>query len=201
MIPKRLARIVALCARELDALGADWAIGGAVAMAAHGYVRATQDVDLFIGDDARDDLLTALKAHRLPMVPAMEPFHYAIVPDRRHPDARVDLLFPALGIESLALMAARRERIGRHSWPMWPIAHIIAQKLTTDPRIDPARGIKDGHDLQSLRDHGLIDPRQVGELLDDIGDRGAKRRLAALVRPARTPVDPPPPRRTRRSEV
>jgi hypothetical protein len=38
-------------ARELDALGIDYAISGALALAAHGLVRATEDVDILIERD------------------------------------------------------------------------------------------------------------------------------------------------------
>src|SRR5687767_11340801 len=96
---KSVERIVLACAKELDALDADWAIGGAAAMAVHGYERATKDIDLFIGDDVREELLDRLRARALPILAAMPPIHYALVPNPRRPDERVDLLFPALGVE------------------------------------------------------------------------------------------------------
>jgi hypothetical protein len=57
------------CADELDALDADWAVAGATAMQVHGYTRATRDVDLFIGDDVRPELLARLRARAIPVKP------------------------------------------------------------------------------------------------------------------------------------
>jgi hypothetical protein len=54
---RALLRLLDVCAQQLDALEADWAIAGATALAVHGYERATKDIDLFMGDDAREALL------------------------------------------------------------------------------------------------------------------------------------------------
>jgi hypothetical protein len=173
-------------AKELEALDADWAVGGAVAMAAHGYTRETADVDLFIGDDVREELLARLAADdSLDLIELMEPFHYGVVEKGAATDARLDLLFPSLGIESLAVMAADRAPVFGESMPVWPLHHIVAAKLVTDPRVDPARAAKDAQDLRELRDRGLIDAARVHELLEDVGDRGARRRLRELTAPAR----------------
>lgn len=184
MITKPVARIVVACARELDRLGADWAIGGAVAMAAQGYVRATGDVDLFVGDDVRAELLAALRKRSIPVIETMEPVHYTIIPDRTKPDSRVDLLFPALGIETLAMMAATRLPLFGKRLPVWPLPHIVAHKLATDPEVDADRAAKDASDLRELRARGLVDTLKIAELLDDVRDGAAKTRLFELMRPA-----------------
>ncbi len=187
MTPK-VRRAVLQCARELDALGADWAVGGAVAMGVHGYERATADVDVFIADDVREELLERLTRRGMVPLAAMEPFHYTVVPDVKNPEARVDLLFPALGVESLALMAATRKELFGKLLPVWPLAHLVAHKLVTDPAVDPDRAAKDAGDLSELRARGLIDAEKVGELLDDVRDRGARARLAQLVRGSPAPA-------------
>jgi hypothetical protein len=77
-------------------------------------VRATKDVDLFIADDVRDRLLERLAARELAIEHVFPPFHFSIAPPGAvDPEARLDLLFPALGVESLALMAARPAVIDR----------------------------------------------------------------------------------------
>lgn len=172
--------------KALDDLEADWAVGGAVAMAAHGYTRETADVDVFIGDDVREELLARLAADEsLDVIELMAPFHYGVVQKGGSTAARLDLLFPALGIESLAVMAARRASVFGESIPIWPLPHIVAAKLVTDPQVDPARAAKDAQDLRELRDRGLIDVLRVHELLEDVRDRGARQRLAELTAPAR----------------
>jgi hypothetical protein len=40
MMRRDVARLLQICAEELDDLDADWAVGGATAMAVHGYERA-----------------------------------------------------------------------------------------------------------------------------------------------------------------
>lgn len=171
-----------VCAEELDALDADWAIAGATAMQVHGYARATRDVDLFIGDDARLELLARLRERKLRPTAIFSPHHYRVAPaGRRDPEASIDLLFPALGVESLGLLAAKRHTVEGAQLPVLPIQHIVALKLTTDPAIDPSRYLRDQADLVAMRDRGLVDPGRVAEVLEDIGDGEARDRLTELV--------------------
>lgn len=175
-------RALRVCAEELDALGADWAVAGATAMQVHGYARATRDVDLFVGDDVRLELLGRLRARKLSPTAIFSPHHYRVAPaDRRDPEASIDLLFPALGVESLGLLAATRERVDGADLPILPMQHIVALKLTTDPAIDPSRYLRDQADLVALRDRGLVDSSRVAQILDDVGDREARARLVDLV--------------------
>jgi hypothetical protein len=171
-----------VCAEELDALDADWAIAGATAMQAHGYARATRDVDLFIGDDVRLELLARLRGRKLAPTAIFSPHHYRVAPaGRRDPEASIDLLFPALGVESLGLLAAKRHTVEGVELPILPIQHIVALKLTTDSAIDPSRYLRDQADLVAMRDRGLVDPARVAEILEDVGDREARDRLTELV--------------------
>lgn len=183
-----------VCAQELDDLSADWAVAGATAMQVHGYARATRDVDLFIGDDVRRELLQRLRDRGLPASAIFSPHHYRITPPgRRDPEAAIDLLFPALGVESLGLLAARRHELDGAELPVMPIEHIVALKLTTDPSIDPSRYQRDQADLLALRDRGLVDPARVAQVLEDVDDREARARLTQLCvasprpKPARKP--------------
>jgi hypothetical protein len=98
---------------------------------------------------------------------------------RRDPEAAIDLLFPALGVESLGLLAAKRERIDGAELPVLPIQHLVALKLTTDPAIDPSRYLRDQADLVALRDRGLVDSTRVAQI------REARGRLAELVATSR----------------
>jgi hypothetical protein len=184
-----------VCAEELDSLDADWAIAGATAMQVHGYTRATRDVDLFVGDDARVELLGRLRSRKLTPTPVFSPHHYRISPPRRRdPEASIDLLVPALGVESLGLVAAKRLRVDGEEMPVFPLAHVVALKLTTDPTLDPSRFLRDQADLVALRDRGLVDTNRVAEVLEDVGDRQALERLADLMHG--TPSPRPKPHRT-----
>lgn len=180
MHPK-VKRLTVICAGELDRLDADWAIGGAVAMAAHGFERATMDIDLFIGDDVREEFLARLEQRGLDAEPLFEPSHYSLVPDRAVEDVRVDLLFPASAPETLAIMAARRENVAGKELPVWPLEHIAAAKFMTDPHIDPVRARKDAADLEELRVRGMLDVARIERVLDDCRDAAARERLFDLV--------------------
>lgn len=176
-----VAKALRVCAEELDRLDADWAVAGATAMQAHGFSRATRDVDLFIGDDARVGLLARLRERGLPVTAIFAPHHYRLAPvGRRDAEASIDLLFPALGVESLGILAARRMPVAGVAMPVVPLPHLVALKLGSDPEIDPARHARDQADLLALRDRGLIDVGRVLEVLDDVGDSGARARLGRL---------------------
>ena len=158
MIGRALARTLVAVAEELDGLDADWAIGGATALAVHGYERATRDVDLLVGDDSRVALLAGLDARGLRVEEAFAPSHYVVaVRGTRDPDVRIDLLFPALGAECLGLLAARRVTLAGREMPVMPLAYLAAAKLAVDPREDPDRYAKDQHDLRALWSRGLLD--------------------------------------------
>lgn len=202
-----LKKALHVCAEELDTLEADWAIAGATAMQAHGYTRATRDIDVFIGDDVRGELLARLKARGVPVKAIFKPHHYRIDPvARKDPEASIDLLFPALGVESLGLLAATRTQVAGKPMPVMPIHYLVALKLTTDPKIDASRFVRDLADLVALRDRGLVDAGRVRQILEDVKDSDALGRLTHLAagtlhdglapdRPSRQPARPRPRRR------
>lgn len=176
----KLRALFARCARTLAALDADWAVGGAFAMAAHGYTRATRDIDLFIGDDAREPLLAALRSQGVAVDEVLEHIHYAAIPDRRDPEERIDLLFPSSEPDVSALMAARPASVLRYRVPVWPLHLIVVAKLLSDRD-------KDRHDLAELRKRGLIDAGRVLDVLQEMKEPTAIRRLRALVGGRRAP--------------
>jgi hypothetical protein len=199
MIDKKLLALLRTCAQNLDALGAEWAMTGATAMSAYGYERATKDIDLFVADDVRVEFLQRLRTAGFPVEDVMPPAHYSVEPrNNRDREKRIDLLFPAMGVESLGLMAARRMRIEGLDIPVMPLPHLVAIKLQTDPAFDPDRYAKDQQDLRELRSRGLIDIDRVQTVLDDVRDPSAVRRLQDLMTAAdryqdRAPGQPQPP--------
>jgi hypothetical protein len=198
MIDKDLVRLLRTCAKHLDALEAEWAVAGATAMAVHGYARQTKDIDLFVADDVRDELLQQLKGEGIRIDEVMPPSHYSIEPKKnRDPEKRIDILFPALGIESLGLMAAERRKVAGLDVPVLQLQYIIALKLQTDPVYERDRYAKDAQDLRELRARGLVDALRVQTVLHDVRDQSALTRLQDLVHEARPEGEPssPPPRR------
>lgn len=183
MIAPALAKVLRICAIELDRLAADWAVSGATALATHGYERATKDVDLFIAEEVRDELLDRLAERGLAVEEVFAPVHFSVTPARsRDPELHIDLLFPALGVECLGLVAAKRAPVAGREMPVVPLAYLVAAKLIVDPAEDPERHAKDLQDLRELRLRGLIDAARVEEVLRDVGELDAIGRLHALLR-------------------
>ena len=170
----KLRALFARCVRELERLDADWAVGGAFAMAAHGYTRETRDIDLFIGDDAREPLLAALRAHGVAVDEVVEDIHYAAIPDRRDPEARIDLLFPSSEPDVSAMMTVRPALVLKKKVPVWPLHLMVANKLMSGRD-------KDALDLAELRKRGLIDAGRVLEALREMREPAAIKRLQRLM--------------------
>jgi hypothetical protein len=126
--------------------------------------------------------LSRLRGRGLEVQPIFPPHHYRVASgSRRDPEASIDLLFPALGIESLGLLAAARMPIEGVNMPVVPMHHLVALKLTTDPDIDPSRYIKDLADVLALHERGLVDAERVRRVLEDVSDTAGCARLSALM--------------------
>ncbi len=70
-VPSRVAEALKTAMTELDRLGIRHAICGDLAVGAHGWARATQDVDFLVGDEAFE--------HHGPMVTSRVPFQVGAV--------------------------------------------------------------------------------------------------------------------------
>lgn len=173
---KRLLHILEVSAKELDRRDAEWAVGGAVAMAAHGYKRDTEDIDIFAGDDVREDLFAHLKEKRIDVDEIVPEIHYTAIPDPSRPEVRVDFLFPSAEPDVSAIMNPARARLGRHEMPVWPMHLIVASKLLSTRD-------KDAFDLGELRNRGLVDADAVVRVLQEMREREAITRLRELMKP------------------
>ncbi|MCR4315039.1 MAG: hypothetical protein NUW37_01680 [Planctomycetes bacterium] len=70
--------LVSKLAQALDSVpSVRYALGGAEAMAAHGYSRHTDDLDVFVLEDDLNKLMHALRKTGLETFSVFEPFHYA----------------------------------------------------------------------------------------------------------------------------
>lgn len=186
------------CTQALRRMDTEWAVGGAEAMAAHGFARETMDVDIFIGDDARDELLATLEQRHLPVITVLENVHYAITPNPKNDDVRVDLLFPSDEPEVSGIWKPTDLVIADERVPVLRMEFIVASKLLTDPGSE--RGRKDAGDLAELQRRGLVDGPRVLDVLNDCPGKGrAKQRLMELVAGPERSVAPSTrrPKRTR----
>lgn len=73
--------------------GLKYGVGGATAMAEHGYKRFTQDVDVFVLQDGLSPLMARLRDVGLQIFAIQEPSHYAAkIPGDPEPERRIDVL-------------------------------------------------------------------------------------------------------------
>ena len=77
------------------ASGIAYAIGGATAMALHGYKRETQDVDVFVLDRDLNRFMVALRGAGLEVYAIAEASHFAArLPGDPEPERRINVLVP-----------------------------------------------------------------------------------------------------------
>ena len=110
-------------------VGADLphAFGGAIAMAAWGYSRETQDVDVFVNQSDTHEVLRVLREAGFQIVPVMEPFHYAGYLGRvKDPEERIDILFPADDPDWSAVQAPESKPLAGRSIEVFPLVLLIA---------------------------------------------------------------------------
>lgn len=160
--PLKPADLFALIAPTLKKLKVDYAVGGAVAMAAHGYVRDTTDLDVFFKSEDANKVLSAFRK-KFRVGTFMEPYHYAIQPDLREPDVRVDLLFTSDDLERDAVEFPDRAQIVSNkkklSVDVFPLDVLVAAKLVSDRT-------KDHADVLLLYQRGLFEPKKVRLILE-----------------------------------
>jgi len=111
LLPGHVVELLEVLERSLTPLQIPYAIGGGVALNAHGYRRHTDDVDVFIREEDRALVLRALRVAGLVTATVMSPFMYmAKFPDETDPEIRIDVMVPAGDPEISAIeMAVRTE--------------------------------------------------------------------------------------------
>jgi len=149
----------------IDPLGVDYAIGGALAMAAHGYARFTEDVDVFITEEGRHKVLQALRAAGYEVGEAMRPFHYfMMLPEHGgDPDVRIDLMFHAGEPDLSAAEFPMRLPIVKGGDKLNVVEpNLLAMMKFMSDRED------DEYDLKQLYTRGIFDPDAVREMVASI---------------------------------
>src|SRR5260221_14576048 len=113
-------------------LGIDrYAIGGAVAMASHGYARHTADVDLFVDDkigEKKFQLLSSFKKTGYHVSEAFDRLHYVVTPDLTEPDYKIDILFPYDDPDWSAVMAPEIASMGTLVFNVFPVELLALSK-------------------------------------------------------------------------
>jgi hypothetical protein len=183
--------LVAMC-QALKRLRVPFMVIGGVAVQAHGYARATRDIDATIRGDRipLEKLIASLK--RSGIVPRVEDFealateNFILLLEHRPTRTPIDLSLAWVDFEQNACERATGHRFGRLEVPIIRLDDLLVLKTIAWRERDQ----NDVRNLLSLR--AEIDPapiaRQVQAIADlmDLDDRvPAFRALVAAVRPAR----------------
>lgn len=149
-----------------DRAGVKTAIGGGVAVAAHGYRRDTSDVDAFFHDADRGRVTREVRVSAGPrdLLEELDPSHWILLPEGNPPDERVDLMFATGDPEESAI--EMRVLLPYHgaTIPVFPVDLLVAAKFLAG-REDP----RDALDVFSLYRRGAYDVSEVQERLRQMG--------------------------------
>jgi hypothetical protein len=188
----RVTELLEKLVASLEPLGVPYAVGGALAMHAHGLRRYTSDVDAFALAEDRPQVLRALRAAGLRITTLMEPFHYAAtLPAHGDLEVRIDVLFPAGEPELSAIEHARPAQFGPVAVRVFPLELLVAAKFYSDR-------LKDEADIAGMLNAGLFDPDEVERFIASIDAEGAREFRALIARlAAPRPPRPRPGRKPR----
>lgn len=162
ILDPRTQDLLDIVQQHVDTADIEYAVGGAIAMAAHGYARHTNDVDLFVVEKDRHKVFRALRDAGMQISAVASPFHYiAVLPEHANPDIRIDLLFPAGDPELSAIELPQRKSLTRGGSPLnvFPADLLAIAKFYADRDEDES-------DLRAMYTRGIFDPVQVGDLIE-----------------------------------
>ncbi|MBI4577398.1 MAG: nucleotidyl transferase AbiEii/AbiGii toxin family protein [Planctomycetes bacterium] len=139
-----------------------YAIGGATALAVHGYRRFTRDVDVFVLERDLNTLMRALRTVGLDVFAISEPSQYgAKLPGDPDPERRIDVLVPNSEPELSAVEYAVESRRFRVFSPnLLAMAKFYALDDSADPR--------HAYDLLAMYRRGMFDPAAVQGMIASI---------------------------------
>lgn len=161
----RVEELLDVVKEVIDPLGVDYAIGGAMAMASHGYARFTSDVDVFAPEASRYAILNAMRRSGFTVGTAMDPHHYFVMLPQHggDPDVRIDLMFPAAEPDISAAEYPVRQPIfkGGDSLNVVEPSLLAMMKFYSDRDIDE-------DDLKAMYRRGIFDPDIVRQMIESI---------------------------------
>jgi hypothetical protein len=173
-----------IVAADLNAVGAQWALVGALAVSVHTEPRTTRDIDIAVsidGPHSQEKLLQALieRGYRNRQVLMhLAPTHR--LGDRLeiilegHAPLAIDLLFSSSGIEKEVVAAAVAvELVPSVIIPVACPGHLIAMKVLSQNSSDR---IRDRSDLQNLLVNAVpLDVQIAREAIEHMSQRGFSR--------------------------
>ena len=146
--------------------GVRTAIGGGVAVAAHGYRRDTADVDAFFHDADRGKIIREVRRSTAPsdVLDEIDPSHWILVPEGNSTDEKIDLMFAVGDPEKSAIESSVVLPYHGVNIPVFPVDLLVAAKFLAG-REDP----KDVLDALSLLRRGTYEVSDVQSRLTQMG--------------------------------
>ncbi len=174
-------------------LGLDYAIGGAVAQAMHGYGRMTSDIDVFVQKEGARAVLKALRGRGFVIEPIHDSMHYAAhLPRFEHlyPEVRVDILVAHADPEWSAVALPNELTFQGVKLRVMPVELLALTRFySTEPRHRA--------DLAQLLERRLFDVTATTRILRRMDTESATA-WHELLKELRTPIPARPrPRRSR----
>lgn len=167
----RVRNLLVRFLRAADVVQKPYAVGGALAMAAHGYTRQTQDVDAFLQYADRALWFRALRQQEFSVIPVFSGVHYiAFDPKHKTPEVRIDLLLPAEDPELSAVEAPERGQVGNVPVDIFPLELLVISKFLSDRE-------NDHRDVDAMYERGLFVPADIAATLRHIDADAAVRFL------------------------
>ena len=172
----RLVDLIERAHRALEPLGVPYAVGGALAMAAHGYERQTSDLDVFARFKDRGAVLRALREQGLEVEPLFGGVHYiAYDPAHRDPRIRIDVLVPQEQPFLSALRRPVRAEIAGREMNVFPLVALVAAKAQSDRP-------EDHGDVAAMHERGMFNPKEVARRIESYDPAEAKRFARLMAR-------------------
>lgn len=110
-----------------------YAIGGAVAMASHGFIRQTRDVDAYVDYEDRAVWLRALRERGLSVEPLVTGIHYiAYLPEHGDPELRIDVMVPADDPDVSAVAVPDKVTLAGRTLEVFPIDLLVIAKYQSE---------------------------------------------------------------------
>lgn len=141
----------------VDRLGIDYAIGGAVAMAMHGYTRETLDVGVFVRRADVGKLRTALRERGLSIDVSGQPYQYIAYREEDPRDVRIDILVPEADPDTSAIEDPDLIDYEQIKVNVAPVYIIVLSKIYAYD----AGVLKSLGDIQEMYARGMFDPDHI----------------------------------------
>lgn len=146
-----------------------YAVGGATALAEHGFKRFTADVDVFVLEAGLNPLMQAFRKVGLEVFAIAEPSHYAAkLPGDPDPERRLDVLVPHSEPE---LSAVEYPMMGSDDFKVFTPDLLALVKFYA---YDDSADVRHAFDLAAMHRRGMFDPALVRGMLVSVDPERAK---------------------------